>query len=118
MTISMKEMRARLNRNPDYRAEYDGLAPEFEIAAELIRARTKADLSQVEVASRIGTTQSEVARMESGRAALKTTTIYRYAHALGLEPQIKLVRKKAALQPVEPRSRSTRRRPSQATSQR
>ena len=94
MTISLKHIKERLLGNPEVRSEYDRLAPEFEVAGELVRARTKAGLSQVELATRMGTTQSEIARIESGRAALRTTTIYRYADALGLEPQMKLVRKK------------------------
>ena len=53
--------------NPKVRAEYDALAPEFEIAAELLRARLRAGLSQAELAARMGTSQSTIARLENGR---------------------------------------------------
>jgi transcriptional regulator with XRE-family HTH domain len=52
------------------RQAYDAQAPEFELARELIAARTQADLTQGEVAARMGTTQSVVARIESGRGHL------------------------------------------------
>jgi transcriptional regulator with XRE-family HTH domain len=98
MAISMKEMRARMHANPEVRAEYERLKPEFEIAAELIRARVKAKLSQTDVAERMNTTQSQIARIESGRAALRTSTLHKYADAVGFEAHLKLVRKKPALQ--------------------
>jgi len=39
MTIPFEKLKARLLANPRLKAEYDALAPEFEIAAELLRAR-------------------------------------------------------------------------------
>ena len=47
--------------NPRVKAEYDALALEFEIAAELLRARLRAGLSQAELAARMGTGQSTIA---------------------------------------------------------
>jgi len=51
MTIPFEKLKARLLANPKVRAEYDALAPEFEIAAELLRARLRAGLSQTELAT-------------------------------------------------------------------
>jgi hypothetical protein len=39
MTIRFEKLKARLLADPRVKAEYDALAPEFEIAAELLRAR-------------------------------------------------------------------------------
>jgi hypothetical protein len=58
MTIPFEKLKARLLANPKVKAEYDALAPEFEIAAELLRARLRAGLSQGELAARMGTSQS------------------------------------------------------------
>ena len=55
MTIRFEKLKARLLANPKVKAEYDALAPEFEIAAELLRARLRAGLSQAELAVRMGT---------------------------------------------------------------
>jgi predicted transcriptional regulator len=59
---SLKDMKAELLAKPAVRQAYDAQAPEFELARELIAARTQAGLTQGEVAARMGTTQSVVAR--------------------------------------------------------
>ncbi len=69
MTIPFVKLKARLMANPKVKAEYDALAPEFEIAAELLKARLRAGLSQAELAARMGTSQSAIARLESGQKA-------------------------------------------------
>jgi predicted transcriptional regulator len=54
-----------------------------ELIAELVRARRESDLSQTELAARMGTTQSAVARLESGELDARLSTLERYAAALG-----------------------------------
>jgi len=56
----------------------------------LIQARTRAHLSQAEVASRMGTTESAVSRLESGRVKPSTRTLERYAEATGHRLRISL----------------------------
>jgi predicted transcriptional regulator len=53
------------------------------LIAELVRARQESDLSQTEIATRMGTTQSAVARLESGELDARLSTLERYAAALG-----------------------------------
>ncbi|HXP23991.1 MAG TPA: helix-turn-helix transcriptional regulator, partial [Candidatus Sulfotelmatobacter sp.] len=66
------------------------LEPEFALARELIGARAKAKLTQGEVARRMGTSQSAVARMESGRKMPSTASLQKYARAVGRELRIAL----------------------------
>jgi ribosome-binding protein aMBF1 (putative translation factor) len=91
MTIAFEEFKARLLRDPAVRAEYDALAPEFEIAAELVRARLRAGLSQAELAARMGTSQSTIARLESGQSLPGTKTPVRFAQATGSRFQVRLL---------------------------
>ena len=77
-------------KDPAYKVEYDALGPEFELMESLIRARTSAGLTQAEVAERMGTTQSAVARLESGRPLPSTRTLQRYAKATGSRLKIML----------------------------
>jgi transcriptional regulator with XRE-family HTH domain len=81
-------------KEPKYRAAYAALAPEFELAAELISARTRAGLSQAQLAKRMRTTQSAVARIESGKHWPSRRTLERYARATGTRPVIRLVAEK------------------------
>ena len=75
MTIPFEKLKAPLLANPKVKAEYDALAPEFEISAELVKARLRAGLSQPELAARMGTSQSTIARLESGQTLPSTKTL-------------------------------------------
>jgi ribosome-binding protein aMBF1 (putative translation factor) len=90
MTIPFETLKARLLADPNVKAEYDALAPEFEISAELVRARLRAGLSQAALAARMGTSQSAIARLESGLALPSTKTLLRYAQATGSKFQVRL----------------------------
>jgi transcriptional regulator with XRE-family HTH domain len=56
-----------------------------ELAADLVSVRLARGLSQTEVAARMGTSQSAVARLESGDADVRLSTLERYATAVGFE---------------------------------
>ena len=75
-------------RDPAYREAYDELAPEFRLARALIEARANAGLTQAQMAERMQTTQSVVARLESGRAHPSTRTLERFARAAGVRLNI------------------------------
>ena len=76
------------SEDPEYRAEYDRLGPEFALARSLIKARTRAQLTQAELAARMATTQSVVARLESGRVYPSTRTLEKVARATGTRLRI------------------------------
>jgi DNA-binding transcriptional regulator YiaG len=76
--------------DPQYRVAYDALAEEFALVNSMIEARKRAKLSQAEVAVRMGTTESAVSRLESGRTKPSTRTLERYAKAVGHRLRISL----------------------------
>ncbi len=80
---TLKTLRAELLAKPSTRAAYDAQADEFALARELIAARTQAGLTQADVAERMGTTQSTIARLEGGKAAPSLRSLQRYAQAVG-----------------------------------
>jgi ribosome-binding protein aMBF1 (putative translation factor) len=71
------------HKDPEYMKEYDALEEEFALANALMRAR--ADLSQAELARRMGTSQSAIARLESGRSRPSTRTLRKFAEATGMK---------------------------------
>jgi len=90
-TINAKDVHAKdMAEDPAYREAYEALDSEFALVDSLIRARTRAHLSQAEVASRMGTTESAVSRLESGRVKPSTRTLERYARATGHRLKISL----------------------------
>lgn len=92
--LTHKELKARALTRPDVKAEYEKLAEEFVFLDEFLKARAEAGLTQTEIAERIGTTQSAVARLESGsgRRTPSLATLRKYAHAVGCRLELRLVK--------------------------
>ena len=87
---TLKTLKAELLANPSTRAAYAAQADEFALARELIAARTQAGLTQADVAERMGTTQSTVARLEGGKAVPSMRSLQRYAQAVGCRAVVRL----------------------------
>lgn len=87
---TLKAVKTRALRDSAVRAEYEALADEFEMARELISARSRAGLTQAEVATRMGTTQSVIARLEGGKSPPSLRTVQRYAKAVGCRAVVRL----------------------------
>ena len=82
------ELHERWSRDADHREVYERLGPEYEVARASIEARTRAGFTQSELAARMNTTQSTVARLESGRAWPSTRTLEKVAQATGTRLRI------------------------------
>lgn len=74
-------------RDPKLRAEYDKLQPEFAI----LRARIEKGLTQKELAIRVGTKQSVISRLESGRANPSVAFLKKLAQALNSRLEIRFI---------------------------
>jgi ribosome-binding protein aMBF1 (putative translation factor) len=88
---SLAKLRQKLLTDPEVKAEYDRLGPIFAVVGEMIEARQAAGLTQTEIASRMGTSQSVVARLENARHMPTFEMIARYAAAIGRRLDIHLV---------------------------
>src|SRR6266436_2761318 len=79
-----QEWRENLLANPEYRAIYEEEAAKKELWLQLVEARQKAGLTQVELARRLDISQAQVARMEKrGYDAYTLSSLRRYVQALG-----------------------------------
>jgi ribosome-binding protein aMBF1 (putative translation factor) len=81
----------KLMKNPEFSAAWHEAEEEFSLAREIIRARTVAGLSQQELAEKLGTTQSAVARLESSSHMPSVSTLKRVAEATHSRLRIELV---------------------------
>jgi transcriptional regulator with XRE-family HTH domain len=95
----IKDLHSDWMKDPEYRQAYDALAAEFELARALIEARAKAGLTQEQLAERMDTSQSAVARMESGKVMPSGRTLERFARATGTRLRISFEPEKPAVQP-------------------
>lgn len=75
------DLHAKWMKDKEYRKAHEELAAEFALARAVIDARTKAGLTQEQLAKRMDTTQSVIARLESGRTRPSTQTLERLAAA-------------------------------------
>jgi transcriptional regulator with XRE-family HTH domain len=75
-------------KDKNYRKAYEELGPEFALARAVIHARATAGLTQEQLARRMDTTQSVIARLESGRTRPSTHTLERLATATGTHLKI------------------------------
>ena len=78
----------RAARDSDFRAARATQRPAFEFRRALLRARLASGLTQAELAERIGTTQSAIARLASGGAKPSFDMLRRLAVALHVSFEI------------------------------
>ena len=96
MTSTFKQFKARALARPEVRKAYDAIAEEFSFIDEVLKARAASGLTQAELAARVGTTQSAIARLESGtpKHSPSLVTLQRYARAMGYRVELKLVKER------------------------
>lgn len=70
-------------KDPEFRKEYEALESEFSLASALISARTQADMTQQDVAEKMATSQSYIAKLEGGGVSPTMKALHRYADATG-----------------------------------
>ena len=78
-----KDYRNEQLADPTVKAAYEALSDAYRIARAIIEARVQSKLTQEELAARMGTTQSVIARIESGRTMPSTRTLVQIAEATG-----------------------------------
>ena len=93
----VRDLHRRWMKDPEYREAHKALAMEFDLARVVIAARVTAGLTQEQLARRMDTTQSVIARLESGRTKPSTQTLERLAAATGTRLKISFERMPARL---------------------
>jgi ribosome-binding protein aMBF1 (putative translation factor) len=88
---SLAILRRNLKKGRRFRLEYARLGPIFAIVEEMVEARQAAGLTQAEVALRMGTSQSAVARLEHTRHTPSFDIVARYAEAIGCRLDLRLI---------------------------
>jgi len=83
----MSEWKEFLNEelnDPEFRAEYEALEPEFAIVKAMIEARKSTGLTQTQLADKTGIDQSDISRIENGNANPSLSTLKRLAAAMNM----------------------------------
>jgi len=87
----MSEWKEFLNeqlKDPEIRAEWEALEPEFAIVQAIIDARKNSGLTQKQLSERAGITQADISRLENGNANPSLNTLKRLASAMEMTLKI------------------------------
>lgn len=82
---------AKQLKNKDIKKHYDEYGKQLEIAYKILELRKRLKMSQVDLANKIGTTQGNVARMESGEQNFTTDTLQKIAGAFNSDLKIEFI---------------------------
>ncbi len=88
---SYKEYKESVLRNPDIKAEYDALQPEYDLIQAMIDARISQNITQKELAERTGITQADISRIENGTRNPSLAMVKRIAAGLGMQLKLEFV---------------------------
>jgi DNA-binding XRE family transcriptional regulator len=89
---TFKDFKNKALKKPEVREEYEALAPLFAIKKELVAARVAKGMTQEQIAQRIGTSKSNISRLESLNNSYMPNlgTLMKYGEALGLKLYVRL----------------------------
>jgi DNA-binding XRE family transcriptional regulator len=87
--MSLQNLKQRALENAEVKYEYDQLENEFNLIDQLLTMRTKAGLTQEQVAERMRTQKSNISRLEKGNSNPSWSTLLKYAQACGFELSLK-----------------------------
>lgn len=91
MMDDFDRLKTELLKDPEFKAEYDALEPEYELIRQLIQARNDRNMTQKQLAERVGTKQSNIARLESGNYNPSFQFLQKVATALGKKLSVSFV---------------------------
>ena len=89
-----QHLRELREQDPELQAEYDRLAPRYDLVRQLVSVRKKAKLTQKELGERIGVTKNVITRLESGEHTPRLETAQEIAKALGYRVEVRLIKER------------------------
>ena len=88
---SYKNYKEKALSNPDVKAEYDALEPEYDLIQAIIDARISQNLTQKDLSERTGITQADISRIENGTRNPNLAMVKRIAAGLGMRLKLEFV---------------------------
>ncbi|MDD2495018.1 MAG: helix-turn-helix transcriptional regulator [Tissierellia bacterium] len=88
--IKFELIKEKLMKDKEFEAEYEGLKPRYEIISQIIEARKEQNITQEELALRVGTQKSNISRLESGSYNPSLDFLVKVAKSLGKDIHIQI----------------------------
>ncbi len=89
--ISFEEMKEDMLKDEEFKIEYEKLKPRYEAIEQIIRARKEQNMTQAELAKRVGTQKSNISRLESGNYNPSLNFLSKVAESLGKSLSVQLM---------------------------
>lgn len=86
--VKLPEVKGLLMQDKEFQTEYERLKPRYDLISQIIEARTSQNITQEELALRVGTQKSNISRLESGKYNPSLDFVTKVARSLGKEVQI------------------------------
>ena len=88
---SYKDYKKRALQNPEVKAEYDALQPEYDIIQAMIDARVQQNMTQKDLSAKTGITQADISRIENGTRNPSLSIVKKLAQGLGMQLKLEFV---------------------------
>ena len=88
--VKFSEVKQLLMRDEDFKAEYEKLKPRYDVISQIIEVRTSQNITQEELALRVGTQRSNISRFESGTYNPSLDFLIKVAQSLGKKVKVTL----------------------------
>ena len=88
---SYKDYKKRALQNPEVKAEYDALQPEYDIIQAMVDARVQQNMTQKDLSAKTGITQADISRIENGTRNPSLSMVKKLAHGLGMQLKLEFV---------------------------
>ena len=86
-----EENTTRALQNPEVKAEYDALQPEYDIIQAMIDARVQQNMTQKDLSAKTGITQTDISRIENGTRNPSLSMVKKLAQGLGMQLKLEFV---------------------------
>jgi predicted transcriptional regulator len=87
---TFEEFKRELLSDPEAKAEYDRLKPEYDLIRQMLKKRREMGLTQADMAKKLKTKQASISRLESADNKASLGRYIKYAEALGSKLKITL----------------------------
>lgn len=86
-----KDYKNKALQNPDVKAEYDALQPDYDIIQAMVSARVGQNITQKELSARTGITQADISRIENGTRNPSLSMVKKLAQGLGMQLKLEFI---------------------------
>lgn len=89
-SVSFENVKNNLMLDAEFKEEYEKLKPRYQVISQIIEARKEQNMTQADLAKKVGTQRSNISRLESGNYNPSLDFLIKVAHCLGKELKIQL----------------------------